>query len=30
VACGGLEHPQRIQRRQAINHRIDEFFLCKT
>ena len=29
VARGGLEDPQRIQGRQAINHAINELFLCK-
>jgi hypothetical protein len=29
MARGGLEYPQSIQGRQAINHEMDEFFLCK-
>jgi len=29
VARGGLEYPQRVQGRQAINHGTSEFFLCK-
>jgi hypothetical protein len=30
MARGGLEYAQCIQRRQAIYHAMDEFFLCKT
>ena len=29
VAGGGFEYAQRIQRWQAVNHAMDEFFLCE-
>jgi hypothetical protein len=29
VARGGLEYPQSIQGRQAIDHAMSKFFLCK-